>query len=331
MSEKSPSAPPQLVTKEEPETVQNPVVVEAEPLDKDAIRSSSFTGNIIEQALINASSVYVTQKPSRLEGFTCGCIQIQNEYVARQNDKDGEIIFTAKEKSGFWERCCCSPHHSMMIHVKDPNDEDMFTLERQGCCKAKPFLCCCPWMDCCTDEIVVHKGRVEGLPGETNNPHEMFSVKQSRGCEGHLCKPQAKVFTESNKTEPETTITGPMVFGGLSEFIWESRWEATSGTSLNDSKGHVTKLVPRDMEDAFEQLLMAKDTYKVDFNAGITAKEKASMLVGALLIDYMYFEREKGAFTLEDGKFTITCCNCYCMGCLCPCSVGVPLGEEKMR
>lgn len=326
MTEKSPSAPQEdQVIKVEPMAVDNPMVVEAEALDKNTVRSSSFTASVIEAVLSPAKAVHITQKLSKLEGATCGACQVANTYVARENDANGEIIFTAQEDSECMERYCCSPCHSFMIHVKDPQDEDMFTLERPGCCQGKPFLCCIPLCDACTSEITVHKGRVEGKPGKIENPKEIFTAKETRGCEGDLCHPQVKVYAPA-QSKAEMTLTGPQCFGGCKDICCETKFEA-AGQDFTQIKGNVSKMTAKSCGELCQQIFLAKDTYKIEYEAGASPKEKAEMLVGALLIDYMYFERDKGPCACDKGICTINCCSCYCMGCLCPCVAVIPLGK----
>ena len=119
-------------------------------------------------------------------------------------------------------------------------------------------------------------------------------------------------------------MTGPQCFGGCSELCKESRFNAT-GTD-NNHKGYVVKEVPRTCMEVLREICTDKDSYRVVFNEGVSAKEKAALLTGALLIDFMYFERDNGACSCVGGQdcLCINCCYCYCMGCLCPCEMCIP-------
>ncbi len=302
----------------------NPVVAEnvVGVVPGSGPRSSSFTASVIESTLAPLNGVHVTQELSKMEDVTCGCCQVRNKYFFRENNKGGRVVFTATEQSGCCERCWCSPKHSMMVHIKDNNQEDMFTLERQGCFFAKPFLCCFPIGQGCVDEMTIHTGKVDDEAGKVINPKAIYTVKQASGCDDDLCHPQVKVFTPyANK--PEILLTGPQCFGGCTDLCKESRFNAT-GTD-NQDKGYVLKEVPRTCMEMMREICTDKDSYRIVFNEVVSAKEKAALLTGALLIDIMYYERDNGACTCVNKEYLcINCCNCYCMGCLVPWQVCLP-------
>ena len=66
------------------------------------------------------------------------------------------------------------------------------------------------------------------------------------------------------------------------------------------------------------------DNFGVTFAAGTTAEQKAAALVGAFLVDYMFFERDVGVCSLSDG-FHFTCCLCSCFGLVVPCTFTLTL------
>ena len=200
--------------------------------------SSSFTANVIESTLAPLKGLHVKKDPILMESAPCTCWREPNTYSFRENDRDGRVVFTATEQSDKYERCFCSPHHSMMLHVKDDDGEDMFTLERQGCISAKPFLCCFPMFQGCADEITIHKGKVDGEAGKVVNPNPIYAVRQTTGCDDSLCRPTVKVFVP-HASEEEIILNGPQCFGGCSEFCQESRFNA-AGTD-NKDKGYVVK------------------------------------------------------------------------------------------
>jgi len=63
----------------------------------------------------------------------------------------------------------CAPGHSTFLEVDTNNgnmSETLFTLERPGCtampCSApNPCLNCCACSDACTEEVIMHMGKVE--------------------------------------------------------------------------------------------------------------------------------------------------------------------------
>ena len=109
--------------------------------------------------------------------------------------------------------------------LRDNQNEDLFTLERPGCCKAKPFLCCFPIFQNCADEMTIHKGRVDGEAGKVTNPRPIYRVKQTAGCSGDLSHPQVKVFLP-HTSEEEMSFNGPQCFGCCTELCKESRFNA---------------------------------------------------------------------------------------------------------
>ena len=53
----------------------------------------------------------------------------------------------------------------------------------------------------------------------------------------------------------------------------------------------------------------------------LTAQQKAVLLSSLILVDYMFFELDNGMIGCSGTKLKFTCCLCYCMGALRPCSV----------
>ena len=118
---------------------------------------------------------------------------MQNEYVGRIADSDGEKIFTAREQSGMLERCLCAPLNSLLLEISDPEGNVIYTLERPGCCCAKPCLGVVPCTDMCVEEMTLHDGHKTGNPGSLDDPNPVFTVKQSTACEA-VCAPELKVI-----------------------------------------------------------------------------------------------------------------------------------------
>ena len=73
------------------------------------------------------------------------------------------------------------------------------------------------------------------------------------------------------------------------------------------------------------ELCTDSDKYKLEFYEGSTNEEKANTIGLALLMDYMFFERDLGIVTCatnDQGKPVIKCTFClmFIYGCICPCS-----------
>ena len=60
----------------------------------------------------------------------------------------------------------------------------------------------------------------------------------------------------------------------------------------------------------------------MEFTANdMNVHQKAGLIGSLFLIDYMFFERDQGMCEYRDDTLYITCCLCYCFGCLCPCRI----------
>lgn len=272
-------------------------------------------------------AVHITQKVSIAEAATFGCCEMENVYVGRIGDKDGEKIFTAKENSGCFERCFCAPLNSLLLEISDPEDNVIYTLERPGCCFAKPCLGVVPCMDMCVEEMTLHDGHKSGDPGSLDDPAPVFKVKQSTACEA-MCAPELKVIYEGVET-PSMTITGPQCFGGCSELCCDSKFEAVNKSG--DPAGEVKKLAPRDCSSVCAEMFTDSDKYLVTFGEDNSADDKAALLTSAFLVDFMYFEADQGMLNCRNGNCSATCCLCYCMGCTIPWNCYCPgsKGEEE--
>jgi hypothetical protein len=141
------------------------------------------------------TAVYVSQQLSFIEAG-CQCCAQRNMYHFHAGvDESAPLFLTGKEKSPCLTRCCCNPIHSQFIELSDTSNNVLYTVERQGCCTARPGLCCaCPCTDSCTQEITLHEGMLEGEPGEVTNPHPLYTVTQTRSCEGGACTPELKLI-----------------------------------------------------------------------------------------------------------------------------------------
>lgn len=114
--------------------------------------------------------------------------------------------------------------------------------------------------------------------------------------------------------------------------------------------GRVRKLVPSSCKDACLEIFTDSDKYSMEFYQGSTNEEKANTIGLALLLDYMFFERdngmiscwqdddrndwaedqgETGEVTAADFHIECTLCLMSLYGCICPCSCGVTLSPSS--
>lgn len=200
-------------------------------------------------------------------------------------------MFFGRENSKFCDRVCCSPHHSLLLHVSPAHDvEDVyFTIERKGCecskccCSPKPCLPWCSCSDLCTEEVIVHDGGVFGEVGKITNPHPVVVFQQPKQCcKSHGCTPTIHVLQPDDVDAlPIATITGPRCFGGCSEFCFRSDFEFR--TTDNETV-HLTHLLPRNCGEWCKVACTDSDNYAIEFPANATPDTRAQALASAFLI-----------------------------------------------
>ncbi|KAH8091942.1 hypothetical protein JL720_5515 [Aureococcus anophagefferens] len=79
--------------------------------------------NGMAQLLGGADRIEINQKVNRLEAASCGCYEQKNRFEVKIGDKDGPVVMTGQEESEFCDRCCCKPHHSLLVHLSPAYDE----------------------------------------------------------------------------------------------------------------------------------------------------------------------------------------------------------------
>ena len=178
--------------------VASPMARDVFPVKGDGERESVFQRRSMEEMMEPLTAVYVSQQLSFIEAG-CQCCAQRNMYHFHAGvDESAPLFLTGKEKSPCLTRCCCNPIHSQFIELSDTSNNVLYTVERQGCCTARPGLCCaCPCTDSCTQEITLHEGMLEGEPGEVTNPHPLYTVTQTRSCEGGACTPELKLIPQA--------------------------------------------------------------------------------------------------------------------------------------
>jgi hypothetical protein len=179
--------------------VASPMARDMIPVKVDGERESVFQRRSMEEMMEPLTAVYVSQRLAPMEAVTCGCCAYRNSYQFHAGiDENAPLFLVGNEKSPCLSRCCCNPIHSQFIELSDTSSNVLYTVERQGCCLAKPGLCCMfPCTDSCTQEITLHEGKLEGEPGAVTNPHPLYTVTQKRSCEGGACTPELKLIPQA--------------------------------------------------------------------------------------------------------------------------------------
>ena len=83
----------------------------------------------------------------------------------------------------------------------------------------------------------------------------------------------------------------------------------------------VTHLTPKSFGEVFKAMCTDSDNYGIEFAPGASEVDKANMIAGSVLLDYMFFEIDNGLVHVNpiDRSVEITCCLCFCWGNLTPC------------
>lgn len=279
----------------------------------------------------NAKTIEINQKVQLLEAVSGGCCEQRNHFDIKLDGKDGPTVLTAKEKSKCLDRVCCKPNHSLLVHIAPAYDEEnvMLTMERKGCeCSKccfseKPGLGLCTCSDACTNEVVLHAGKVTKEDGELVGANPVSTIRQPmQCCAAGGCTPTLEVFSTSAE-EPHARVTGPTCFGGWSELCCANHFKYNS-LGKGGGGGEITHVTPRGCCEIFKFMFTDSDVYRVDFDTEATPEDKASMIATSILVDYMFFEIDNGLCTCKDDQIYCTLSLCFCMGCLIPCNCICP-------
>lgn len=283
----------------------------------------------------------------------CAC-EAENLYTAHVGNRQvhSPPIFFVKEKSGCCVRVCCAPHNSMFLTVsgteppmsnknqfedwaKQPGNV-WYTMERPGCCTARPCLGCCACNEICLDTMTVYPGYVGDGYGEVGElkgvPPAHFRMQQAPAMQA-MFEPTINIFkADADGTfaqPPELVVKGPCIFGGWSELCCSSHFVTRNkaGTVV----GEVTKLRPKSLCDCCDECVSDIDRYAVTYTdektgqlLGSSPEERAQMALSAFLVDYMFFELDNGmCHKSSQGDYECTCFQCYCCGCVRSCNCWV--------
>ena len=124
----------------------------------------------------------------------------------------------------------------------------------------------------------------------------------------------------------DAKATGPCCFGGWSEICCDSTFVLKRGDAPLATIKH---LAPRDCSETCAAICTDSDKFQVTFDATTSATDKANAVAAGLLIDYMFFEIDHGLCRVENNTIYCTLFLCYVAGCLCPCDICIPLGDQK--
>lgn len=210
------------------------------------------------------------------------------------------------------------------------------------CCK-----CPCKWLstfvcfDFCTDGLEVYSGAIEDEKKEDGTTKEVgrpYNLPANRLIASALqpiyagyCTPTIHLRAgQTSAEDPFAKIEGPYCFGGWSELCCDFKFFTSfykSETKAGDV-ALITKQRPKSIGMAVTELMSESDNYSIQFNLNaprkLTAAEKASVVAGQILADYIYFDGATEKCSQDDDNIYCNFFYCSCFGCLCPCSIAIP-------
>lgn len=299
-------------------------------------------------ALVETEKLIIKQKVSLLEAAAqnaanaldmdaLGALgETANTYGIYTNDGGHKFnVVETSEACGFTGCCpsgriCCNPNHKLQLHFFMPEhskDEAIMFADRPCKCGS-----CCAIFPICKQEMTVYEGPDSGPPGgEDNTDREVAYITQP--ILGGFLSPQLNVMDRSGDDgEQIATITANAVccIGGI---CCDHTFNVTD--SDGEYMGKIVKEAPEGIGDALKELATDADNFTMYVPKELDPKKKAAMLGALHLIDYMFFEQGgaanvdlSGIMSGEMPEVTFKCCDCYCCGCICPCTTSCG-GEEE--
>jgi len=250
-------------------------------------------------------------------------------------------LIRVQEQSECLPRLCCSPNHGVVLQFSalDPSGTEMFpviTMEREGCCSK---LClgnavCC---DLCANEAFVHAGSVlmtaEHPPGKLPKHNVIGRCKVPVPFGGGLT-PTIQVMDRTATSDTHwANATGPTCFGGCSELCCSVPFAVHRVANGNGKVGldllsvaTISKIKPITLGAMARELLSDSDIYELEIHdPTITPQQRATLIGTALLMDYMFFEKDMDCLKCDSqGNIVFNLFNMFCCGVLWPCTMSIP-------
>ncbi len=88
----------------------------------------------------------------------------------------------------------------------------------------------------------------------------------------------------------------------------------------------ITKQRPQSGAGIFVEMFSNADNYTIEFNpqGNLTAEQKATILAGQLLADYMFFDGNTEKCNSDDSGVTCYFWYCSIIGAIIPCCIYIP-------
>ena len=310
--------------------------------------------------LANWRKFRMKQEAWEMEALTCGLKR--NGYVIygvdpSVNDGNPVPVLKVKEESDCCSRFCCGPRHPILLKVfnvrgtgnmitpakccgmgPDPYPEyhpegpPVMTLERDGLCNKCPncFVC----HECCQDEMVVHAGNVDGVPGSIDKSTAFGRGIVPMGGGGFTPTVEIMDRTDPAGEKVAAVVQGPTFFGGCLDLFTDTTFPISRNGDNSGDVGVMTKLKPDGCEGMCRAVCSDADSYELEVSdPNMTPQQKASLIANMLHFDYMFFEQDNNFCRVEKQGNTwviyIHACSMYCYGCICPCEICIPIPENN--
>lgn len=203
--------------------------------------------------------------------------------------------------------------------------------------------CPCKWLDtfvcfsCCQDGMHLYAGATAehpdgkelGRPYDKENPNLIGSAIQP--VFGGWCIPTVEIREGADDTTPFAKMQGPCCFGGWSELCCDFMFYTSKYDSPNKAGdlAYNVKKKPSGLASGLREFFTEADVYSIEFreDANLTAPQKASILTGQLLFDYMLFEGNTEKCSQDDQNIYCYCFYCSILGYLWPCYITIPKNQ----
>ncbi|KAF6026811.1 hypothetical protein EB796_014875 [Bugula neritina] len=206
--------------------------------------------------------LFIKQQVSVLEAFTG--FEAANKYEVVNSL--GQRVYLAVEKTDCCTRQCCGNNRPFEVSLYDAYQREVLKVKRYLRCDSCFFPCCLQKVDILTP-----------------NDQLIGSVKQTWS----ICVPNYKIRDAQENNV--LSITGPFC---TSSCCGDVEFEILS-THGDIKIGTLSKLYSGVIKEAFTDA----DNFRVTFPMDLNVTTKASLLGAALLIDFMFFEKQQGQGT----------------------------------
>jgi len=273
-------------------------------------------------AILGSVQKYTVQQHDKI---SVNCVEQPNTYTI-YNLETQQALIRVEEQSECCTRCFCAPDHSVVLQFNalDPAGNAMFpviTMEREGCC-SKPCLGGFVCMDCCANEAFIHAGSVvqaDGQPGGAGKlPRDRVIGRAKVPILGGGLTPTIQVMDRTPTADHEfadhefARVIGPTLFravlccdqsfavkrvnkdGSVSVDVGDIATITKKPKSTLPIKHSYTSY--QTLMGAMREKLIDSDLYELEVHdPAVTPQHRATLIGTLLMMDYMFFERDRSA------------------------------------